>query len=97
MSRTTWIAILGTIDILAATTPAFAQPAEDDKLSAFFKSYLEAHFQQQPLKATSLGDHRFDSQLDDISPEARAGWPAAGKPEVQTSTAPPHPQPARAL
>jgi len=51
-----------------------AQPGEDEKLESFFKSYLEQHFQQEPTAATALGDHRFDDRLDDISPEARAGW-----------------------
>ncbi|HUD83612.1 MAG TPA: DUF885 domain-containing protein, partial [Candidatus Saccharimonadales bacterium] len=48
--------------------------SEDAKLSSFFKSYLDEHFRQQPLEATGLGDHRFDSLLDDISPQARDGW-----------------------
>jgi len=50
--------------------------SEDEKLQAFFKSYLEQHFQQQPMEATALGDHRFDERLDDISPAARARWQA---------------------
>ena len=51
-----------------------AQSLEDAKLDAFFKQYLEQHFEQQPQAATLLGDHRFDARLDDISPKARAGW-----------------------
>ena len=74
MSMTTWIAIAGVFGILTAAAPAFAQPTEDDKLNAFFKNYLEDHFRKQPFQATSLGDHRFDSRLDDISQAARAGW-----------------------
>lgn len=54
----------------ASTLPA----AEDARLEAFFRDYLEQVFQQQPTTATALGDHRFDAQLDDISPVARAGW-----------------------
>ena len=46
--------------------------AEDARLEAFFKEYLEAAFRLEPLMATGLGDHRFDDQLDDLSPEARA-------------------------
>jgi uncharacterized protein (DUF885 family) len=52
----------------------FAQPGEDGKLQALFKNYLEQRFIQKPLDATSLGDHRFDARLDDISPGAREGW-----------------------
>ncbi len=59
--------------------PAFAQPMEDEKLQTFFKNYLEQRFTQKPLDATGLGDHRFDAQLDDISPSARAGWRALAK------------------
>ena len=56
-----------------------AQTAEDGKLQAFFKNYLEERFIQKPLDATSLGDHRFDARLDDISPGAREGWKALEK------------------
>ena len=54
--------------------PARGQGSEDEKLQAFFKSYLEQHFRQQPLDATVLGDHRFDRYLDDVSAPARARW-----------------------
>src|SRR5487761_2552723 len=74
MSKTIWMTIIGALGILTAAAPAFAQPTEDDKLNTFFKNYLEEHFRQQPFQATSLGVHRFDSRLDDISPKARAGW-----------------------
>lgn len=43
-------------------------------LEKFFKEYLEQAFTMRPIEATSLGDHRFDAQLDDISAEARAKW-----------------------
>ena len=46
----------------------------DAKLSSFFQSYLDARFKMQPTDATRLGDHRFDNQLDDLSPAARKGW-----------------------
>src|SRR4051812_23615530 len=59
--------------IVAAPLRLFAQSA-DAKLEEFFKSYLDAHFQQQPLEATRMGDHRFDAQLEDLTAEARAKW-----------------------
>jgi hypothetical protein len=74
MSKTTWMAIVGAFGILMAAAPAFAQSTGDEKLNSFFKNYLDEHFRQQPFQATGLGDHRFDNQLDDISPKARAGW-----------------------
>src|SRR5262249_22136243 len=39
-----------------------------------FKAYLDTSFSLQPMHATELGDHRFDSQLEDLSPAARAKW-----------------------
>ena len=46
----------------------------DRRLEAFFRTYLDRHFEQQPLSATRLGDHRFDDRLDDLSPGAREQW-----------------------
>jgi uncharacterized protein (DUF885 family) len=60
--------------LLSTILQTNAQSSEDEKLQAFYKEYLERVFQQQPLTATTLGDHRFDAQLDDISPDARARW-----------------------
>jgi uncharacterized protein (DUF885 family) len=53
-------------------TPLFAVSAEDARLNAFFKAYLDDEFKHKPLDATRLGDHRFDHLLDDLSPRARA-------------------------
>src|SRR5438876_12281525 len=55
----------------AADAPA-APNAEDAKLAAFFKSYLDAEFRRHPSAATRAGDHRFDDRLDDLSPAAQA-------------------------
>src|SRR5262245_41710870 len=46
----------------------------DAKLEEFFKAYLDAHFQQQPLEATRMGDHRFDAQLEELTRESRLQW-----------------------
>ena len=48
--------------------------SEDAKLESFFKGYLDEHFRLQPATATEMGDHRFDSQLEDLTPEARRRW-----------------------
>jgi uncharacterized protein (DUF885 family) len=53
---------------------AHSADAEDLRLTAFFKEYLEDLFRQRPLEATRLGDHRFDHLLDDVSPKARSAW-----------------------
>jgi uncharacterized protein (DUF885 family) len=62
----------------ASAGRGFAQNA-DAKLEAYFKAYLDAHFRQQPLEATRMGDHRFDAQLEELTPEARAKWLALTK------------------
>ena len=51
-----------------------AAQSENAKLEAFFKSYLDRAFSLRPMQATELGDHRFDAQLEDLTPEARAKW-----------------------
>lgn len=66
--------VAGLASALALMTPALAQSPEDARLQHFFHDSLEASFREQPLLATGLGDHRFDDQLDDIAPQARAGW-----------------------
>ena len=73
MSKAIRLTITGMFFTILTTISVLARSTEDDALNTFFKNYLEEYFQQQPLQATSLGDHRFDSQLDDISPKARAG------------------------
>ncbi len=45
---------------------------EGDKLERYFDEYLEAQFRVSPTLATSLGDHRFDAELDDLSPAGLA-------------------------
>jgi uncharacterized protein (DUF885 family) len=54
--------------------PLRAEPATDAKLGTFFKHFLEDYFRLRPLEATRLGDHRFDAQLETLTPEARAQW-----------------------
>jgi uncharacterized protein (DUF885 family) len=65
---------LALLSLFLLAAPLSAAGGEDAKLEAFFKAYLDQRFRQQPLEATRLGDHRFDHQLDDVSPAARAAW-----------------------
>src|SRR5712691_496979 len=65
------LAVLGLVWMTA--TCVVAQDAEA-KLKSVFKSYLDDYFRLRPLEATRLGDHRFDSQLEELTPEARAKW-----------------------
>ncbi len=74
------IGILGLVFTLLAIGTLLApargdepgKSGEDAKLEAFFKSYLDRWFADEPVSATLLGDHRFDAKLDDVSEEARA-------------------------
>jgi uncharacterized protein (DUF885 family) len=63
--------ILASLATVVGQAPANGS-AEDAKLAAFFRSWLDDHFRRHPLDATRSGDHRYDDRLDDLSPEARA-------------------------
>jgi uncharacterized protein (DUF885 family) len=66
-------ALLGTAVV---TTPAAQPPApataEDAKLAAYFKAYLDEEFRHHPVYATQQGNHDHDDRMDDLSPQARA-------------------------
>jgi uncharacterized protein (DUF885 family) len=57
--------------VLAATGVARAAAEPDAVLNEFFRNYLEASCRLSPMRATGLGDHRFDQLLDDVSEPAR--------------------------
>ncbi|MHB8522419.1 MAG: DUF885 domain-containing protein [Limisphaerales bacterium] len=79
MSNSTFAKIIVVLCALAAGSSAARAQDADAHLDAFFRSYLEEHFRQQPVDATRLGDHRFDNRLDDLSPKARASWVALAR------------------
>src|SRR5215475_3893573 len=45
---------------------------QDDAFQKIAHDYIEEYLRANPEDATELGDHRFDGQLSDYSPEARA-------------------------
>jgi uncharacterized protein (DUF885 family) len=45
---------------------------QDDAFQTIAHDYIEQYLRANPEDATELGDHRFDGQLTDYSPEARA-------------------------
>lgn len=55
-----------TSNLFAQGTTAMSS-STDQALATYFRDYLEADFQLSPMRATRLGDHRFDSKLDDVS------------------------------
>jgi uncharacterized protein (DUF885 family) len=53
----------------APSPPPPAAPTEADKtFEAISRRYLDEMIALTPVNATSLGDHRFDGELDDVSP-----------------------------
>ena len=56
--------------LMATGAGAIAQDA-DAALVRFFQEYLDGESRMRPLSASSLGDHRFDHLLDDLSAAAR--------------------------
>ncbi len=54
--------------------PAQAQVAmtADAAFAALSKDWLDGMPALSPVSATSIGDHRFDAEIDDLSPEGRA-------------------------
>jgi uncharacterized protein (DUF885 family) len=54
-----------------APPPAPPPPTPDQQFEALAARYLRELPEQSPANATSLGDHRFDARLDDVS---AAGW-----------------------
>jgi uncharacterized protein (DUF885 family) len=61
--------------VLALALPVRAA-TEDERLTDFFRAYLDEAFRLRPLEATRLGDHRFDHLLDDVSAKGRQSWTA---------------------
>jgi uncharacterized protein (DUF885 family) len=49
-----------------------AATTQDDAFQKIARDYIEQYLRANPEDATELGDHRFDGQLADYSPEARA-------------------------
>src|SRR6476646_1463133 len=50
--------------------PGEAADSPNQQLYSFFNTFLEQRLAMHPLEATELGDHRFDTRLDDLSPDA---------------------------
>ena len=60
------------ITLLAAQTSLGDESPMDDEFANLGQQYIEQSTAFSPVRATDLGDHRFDDQLDQISDEARA-------------------------
>jgi uncharacterized protein (DUF885 family) len=72
------IIIAATSLLLSSILNVSATP-QDDAFQKIAHDYVEQYLRTNPEQATELGDHRFDGQLTDYSPEARAKDLAAQK------------------
>ena len=57
---------------MGAPVTVSADATPDKRFEELAAEYIDAFPALSPVAATALGDHRFDSRLDDISEEARA-------------------------
>lgn len=66
---------------MTISSPIQAAPEnpEDARFKALFQEHLEDHLQSRPLLASAWGDHRFDSQVEDLSKPARERWTASDR------------------
>ncbi len=64
--------ILAVVCALSLVTLNAAATLQDDAFQRIAHDYIERYLQANPEDATELGDHRFDGQLTDYSPDARA-------------------------
>lgn len=71
MSSPLMMALLACMILMVPHRTLAAIAAEDQVLDRVFREYLEQAFGLEPLMATRLGEHRYDDQLDDLSPAAR--------------------------
>ncbi len=63
---------LAPIFALFLSMPVFADSSADQAWQALADSFIDEMPALHPVGATSMGDHRFDGQLDEVSAEARA-------------------------
>jgi uncharacterized protein (DUF885 family) len=64
----------GLLALAAAVAPgaALAQAGADGRFAALAARYIDATGRLSPIGATTLGDHRFDRAVDDVSAAGRA-------------------------
>jgi uncharacterized protein (DUF885 family) len=88
LRRTLTLATLAlAIAIAAPALRAADRSASDAKFEALGQRFLDEFGRYSPVSATSLGDHRYDGQLDDLGAEGRArtlAWNRALHAELAT-------------
>ncbi len=68
LTRRTTLALMGAT---ALVSPALAASAADDAFQKLSARWLDGYLRLQPVTATQTGDHRFDGEIDDMSPAGR--------------------------
>ena len=74
-SRRAVIAMLGStalLPVVAGEAFGQAQSAGDRALASLARRWLDQSMRLSPVSATQIGDHRFDTRLDDMSARGRA-------------------------
>jgi len=64
--------IIAAASVLSLSLINASATPQDDAFQKIAHDYIEQYLRANPEDATELGDHRFDGQLTDYSPEARA-------------------------
>jgi uncharacterized protein (DUF885 family) len=64
--------IVAVASVLSLTLINASATPQDEAFQKIAHDYIEQYLQANPEDATELGDHRFDGQLTDYSPDARA-------------------------
>src|SRR5881296_299352 len=64
--------IIAAASVLSLSLINASATPQDDEFQKIAHDYIEQYLRSNPEDATELGDHRFDGQLTDYSPEARA-------------------------
>jgi uncharacterized protein (DUF885 family) len=64
--------IIAAVSALSLSMLNASATPQDDTFQKIAQDYVEQYLRTNPEQATELGDHRFDGQLTDYSPEARA-------------------------
>ena len=65
------VTVLSVTAIVTAPASSAIEPAMDGKFERLGEQYIEQFAAFSPVRATGLGDHRFDGQLDVVSESAR--------------------------
>jgi uncharacterized protein (DUF885 family) len=67
------VAVLGVlVQHAAVAAPAAAASSADARFEALGRRFVDEFGRYSPVSATQLGDHRFDTELDDMSSAGRA-------------------------